>query len=139
MFLRQADELERLLGDTSAARSELLKAQNNPDEVPQVMALEPSASAVPQDQFYLMPIFEARESFDENGQPLQLLNVASIDPGSSARSSEPKAAGMATSSDAFRTAVVLVVDTSVSSSPISIRCARWCTSCMDRSRAVRAG
>ncbi|MCP3748608.1 serine/threonine-protein kinase [Pseudomonas sp. SBB6] len=117
MFLRQADELERLLGDTSAARSELLKAQNNPDEVPQVMALEPSASAVPQDQFYLMPIFEARESFDENGQPLQLLNVASIDPGSSARSSEPKAAGMATSSDAFRTAVVLVVDTSVSMQP----------------------
>ncbi|CAK9892380.1 MULTISPECIES: serine/threonine-protein kinase [Pseudomonas] len=117
MFLRQADELERLLGDTSAARAELLKAQNNPDEVPQVMALEPGASAVPQDQFYLMPIFEARESFDENGQPLQLLNVASIDPGSSARSSEPKAAGVASSSDAFRTAVVLVVDTSVSMQP----------------------
>ncbi|MNM20695.1 Serine/threonine-protein kinase StkP [compost metagenome] len=117
MFLRQSDELERLLGDTSAARAELLKAQNTPDAVPQVMALEPSASAVPQDQFYLMPIFEARESFDENGQPLQLLNVASIDPGSSARSSQPKAAGMASSSDAFRTAVVLVVDTSVSMQP----------------------
>lgn len=117
MFLRQADELERLLGDTSAARAELLKAQNNPDEVPQVMALEPSASAVPQEQFYLMPIFEARESFDENGQPLQLLNVASIDPGNSAPAGEAKAAGMATSGDAFRTAVVLVVDTSVSMQP----------------------
>ncbi|WP_259764908.1 hypothetical protein, partial [Pseudomonas protegens] len=44
------------------------------------------ASAVPQEQFYLLPIFDAKESFDENGQPVQLLNVASIDPGNSPQS-----------------------------------------------------
>ncbi|MHC6223458.1 serine/threonine-protein kinase [Pseudomonas sp. X10] len=118
MFLRQADDVQRLLGDTAAARDELLKAQNSPDQAPEVVALEPAENAVPQDQFYLMPIFDARESFDENGQPVQLLNIASIDPGSGVRASEPKAAGVtAADPNAFRTAVVLVVDTSVSMQP----------------------
>lgn len=120
MFLREPGQVETLLGDTPAARAQLLKAQNNPDDNGQVLALEPAASAVPANQFYLLPIFESRESFDENGQPVQLLNVASIDPGSTplpvarpAASSVPVAAH----SDAFRTAVVLVVDTSVSMQP----------------------
>ncbi|BCQ72158.1 serine/threonine protein kinase [Pseudomonas sp. Eqa60] len=123
MFVRQASELERLLADPAAAKNLLLKAQKNPQDEQQVLALEPNASAVPQDQFYLLPIFDSKESFDENGQPVQLLNVASIDPGNSPQSisdssgkrlpaNTPPAAG-----DAFRTAVVLVVDTSVSMQP----------------------
>ncbi|SCZ70088.1 MULTISPECIES: serine/threonine-protein kinase [unclassified Pseudomonas] len=123
MFVRQASELERLLADPAAAKNLLLKAQKNPQDEQQVLALEPNASAVPQDQFYLLPIFDSKESFDDNGQPVQLLNVASIDPGNSPQSisdssgkrlpaNTPPAAG-----DAFRTAVVLVVDTSVSMQP----------------------
>ncbi|MFO3721680.1 serine/threonine-protein kinase [Pseudomonas sp. HLMP] len=118
MFLRQADDVQRLLDDTGMARDTLLKAQGQPDQVPQVMALEPTASAVPQEQFYLMPIFDFRESFDAEGQPVQLLNIASIDPGASARDSAATAAGVAAGDDkAFRTAIVLVVDTSVSMQP----------------------
>jgi len=118
MFMRQADDVQHLLDDTGKARADLLKAQNEPDEVPQVLALEPAASAVPQNQFYLMPIFDYRESFDADGQPVQLLNVASIDPGASARDSAPKAAGAAVAADnGFRTGIVLVVDTSVSMQP----------------------
>jgi len=123
MFVRQPSELERLLADPAAAKNLLLKAQKNPQDEQQVLALEPNASAVPQDQFYLLPIFDSKESFDDNGQPVQLLNVASIDPGNSPQSisdssgkrlpaNAPPAAG-----DAFRTAVVLVVDTSVSMQP----------------------
>jgi serine/threonine-protein kinase PpkA len=116
MFLRQADDVQRLLDDTAKARDSLLKAQNQPDQVPQVLALEPAASAVPQNQFYLMPIFDYRESFDADGQPVQLLNIASIDPGG--RSPAPKAAGVAMAADnRFRTGIVLVVDTSVSMQP----------------------
>lgn len=119
MFMRQADDLQQLLDDTGKARADLLKAQNQPDQVPQVLALEPAASAVPQNQFYLMPIFDYRESFDADGQPVQLLNVASIDPGASARDSAPKAAGaaLAAADNSFRTGIVLVVDTSVSMQP----------------------
>ncbi|NIE75289.1 protein kinase [Pantoea sp. Ap-967] len=118
MFLRQADDVQRLLDDSGKAREVLQQAQRSPDQVPQVMALEPAASAVPQNQFYLMPIFDYRESFDADGQPVQLLNIASIDPGSDVRSPQPQAAGVAAAGDnAFRTGIVLVVDTSVSMQP----------------------
>nr|WP_277424940.1 serine/threonine-protein kinase [Pseudomonas chlororaphis] len=115
MFLREQSSLERFLADTAQARAALHKAQNEGSVDPQIVALEPVASAIPQDQFYLLPIFQARESFDANGQPVQLLNVASIDPGNTPQG---KAEGAAKAgSDAFRTAIVLVVDTSVSMQP----------------------
>lgn len=118
MFLRQADDVQRLLDDSGKAREVLQQAQRSPDQVPQVLALEPAASAVPQNQFYLMPIFDYRESFDADGQPVQLLNIASIDPGSHVRSPEPASAGVASAADnSFRTGIVLVVDTSVSMQP----------------------
>ncbi|AZF02675.1 Serine/threonine protein kinase PpkA [Pseudomonas orientalis] len=116
MFLRQSGEVEKLLADPAAAKSALAKAQNNREDNQQVLALEPTASAVPQNQFYLLPIFDSKESFDENGQPVQLLNVASIDPGSSAVA-KPSAPAISAHADAFRTAVVLVVDTTVSMQP----------------------
>lgn len=115
MFLRQAGEVEKLLADPASAKKLLLKAQKNPEDNQQVLALEPAASAVPQNQFYLLPIFDAKESFDENGQPVQLLNVASIDPGSAA--AKPATPVLSANADAFRTAVVLVVDTTVSMQP----------------------
>ncbi|MBC3197273.1 serine/threonine-protein kinase [Pseudomonas poae] len=114
MFLRQSGEVEKLLADPSAAKNALANAQKNSDDNQQVLALEPAASAVPQNQFYLLPIFDSKESFDENGQPVQLLNVASIDPGSSAVA---RPAAPAVNADAFRTAVVMVVDTTVSMQP----------------------
>ncbi|AZE92027.1 serine/threonine-protein kinase [Pseudomonas orientalis] len=116
MFLRQSGEVEKLLADPAAAKGVLAKAQNNREDNQQVLALEPTASAVPQNQFYLLPIFDSKESFDENGQPVQLLNVASIDPGSSAVG-KPSAPAISAHADAFRTAVVLVVDTTVSMQP----------------------
>ena len=115
MFMQQAGDVEQLIDRTSQARELLLQAQNEPEQVPQVVALEPTASAVPQDQFYLMPIFDFREAFDAEGQPVQLLNIASIDPGSAARSSEQQPP--ATHDAGFRTGIVLVVDTSVSMQP----------------------
>ncbi|MDO7895588.1 serine/threonine-protein kinase [Pseudomonas citrulli] len=117
MFLRQAGEVEKLLANPSAARNVLLKAQQSPSDNQQVLALEPAASAVPEKQFYLLPIFDFRESLDENGQPVQLLNVASIDPGNTAKAASGNTPILNANADAFRTAVVLVVDTTVSMQP----------------------
>ncbi|WP_053148786.1 serine/threonine-protein kinase [Pseudomonas sp. Pf153] len=117
MFLRQPGEVEKLLANPSNAKNVLLKAQQNPADNQQVLALEPAASAVPQNQFYLLPIFDSRESFDENGQPVQLLNVASIDPGNTPRAASNNTPILTANADAFRTAVVLVVDTTVSMQP----------------------
>ncbi|WP_460132815.1 serine/threonine-protein kinase [Pseudomonas sp. S1_E04] len=116
MFLRQSAEVEKLLADPAAAKAVLAKAQKNREDNGPILALEPSASAVPQNQFYLLPIFDSKESFDENGQPVQLLNIASIDPGSSAVA-KPATPVINANADAFRTAVVLVVDTTVSMQP----------------------
>ncbi|WLG68094.1 serine/threonine-protein kinase [Pseudomonas brassicacearum] len=116
MFLRQPGDVEKLLANPSAAKNVLLKAQQSPQDDQQVLALEPAASAVPQSQFYLLPIFDSRESLDENGQPVQLLNVASIDPGNTPKASSNTPITTA-NADAFRTAVVLVVDTTVSMQP----------------------
>ncbi|PKM14166.1 MAG: serine/threonine protein kinase [Gammaproteobacteria bacterium HGW-Gammaproteobacteria-5] len=115
LFMQQAADVERLIDRTSLAREQLLQAQNDPERVPHVVALEPTSSAVPQDQFYLMPIFDFREAFDAEGQPVQLLNIASIDPGSAAQS--PAEQPTAANDTGFRTGIVLVVDTSVSMQP----------------------
>lgn len=117
MFLRQPGDVEKLLADPSAAKNLLLKTQQNHEDNQHVLALEPAASAVPQNQFYLLPIFDSRESFDENGQPVQLLNVASIDPGNAPKAAANNTPISTANADAFRTAVVLVVDTTVSMQP----------------------
>jgi serine/threonine-protein kinase PpkA len=116
MFVRQASELDKLLANPASAKNLLLAAQKNPQDDSQVLALEPAASAVPQDKFYLLPIFDSRESFDQNGQPVQLLNIASIDPGATPGQTEDRKTKQF-ASDAFRTGIVLVVDTSKSMQP----------------------
>ncbi|MBH3341306.1 protein kinase [Pseudomonas mendocina] len=117
LFMQQAADVENLIDHTSQARELLLQAQNDPEQMPQVVALEPTASAVPQDQFYLMPIFDFREAFDAEGQPVQLLNIASIDPGNAAQSQSSADKPAAATDSGFRTGIVLVVDTSVSMQP----------------------
>ncbi|WP_295472329.1 serine/threonine-protein kinase [uncultured Pseudomonas sp.] len=117
MFLRDPGKLEQLAADPVAARKLLMQAQNDGQDNSQVLALEPAASAVPQDQFYLLPIFDSKESFDEDGQPVQLLNIASIDPGNLPQKTGGDQPRAVASANAFRTAVVLVVDTSVSMQP----------------------
>lgn len=117
MFLRQPSMLEQLLSDPNAARKLLQRAQQDREDNQQVLALEPAGSAVSQERFYLLPIFDFRESMDENGQPVQLLNVASIDPGSQAPKNGDGQPQKTAPSDNFRTGIVLVVDTSVSMQP----------------------
>lgn len=118
MFLDSASAVETLLGDTAQARTTLHRAQFENQVAEQIVALEPVDSAIPQEQFYLLPIFESRETYDNNGLPVQLLNVASIDPGDSEAvlgddsQSQPRYQG-----EQFRTGIVLVVDTSVSMQP----------------------
>ncbi len=115
MFLKDAATVERLLADPAQARDTLHKARFEKADV-QVVALEPGDSAVPQDSFYLLPIFASRESFDASGQPVQLLDVASIDPGD-APQTRGEGGVPAAGGDSFRTGIVLVVDTSVSMQP----------------------
>ncbi|NQD93103.1 protein kinase [Pseudomonas sp. CrR25] len=115
MFLDSANAVEQFLGDTAQARSALHQAQFEKKIAPEIVALEPVDSAIPQEQFYLLPIFASREGFDGSGLPVQLLNVASIDPGDA---EAVMGDGSQTYQNGqFRTGIVLVVDTSVSMQP----------------------
>lgn len=115
MFMKDAATVESLLNDQAAAQATLNRAVAG-GEGP-VLALEPVKNAIPAEQFYLLPIFDAKESFDANGQPVQLLNVASIDPGTSKAPGAQVVGAKSANPDAFRTGIVLVVDTSVSMQP----------------------
>ena len=77
----------------------------------ELMALEPMNTAVPQDRFYLLPIFNFSEAFTPGGQPVSLLQVASIDPGNGLQTQT------APPPRALKTAMVFVIDTTLSMDP----------------------
>ncbi|MND30815.1 Serine/threonine-protein kinase PrkC [compost metagenome] len=116
MFLKDAAAVERYLADPTTARTDLRQVQVEGSGAADIVAVEPAESAIPQEQFYLLPIFDSRETFDANGLPVQLLNVASIDPGDEAGQVVGDGSQRYATDD-FRTGIVLVVDTSVSMQP----------------------
>jgi serine/threonine-protein kinase PpkA len=73
-----------------------------PDNYP-VLAMEPPEKAVSRRRFYLMPIFQTVELFEG----VKFLEVASIDPGSAELVSDSE----------LRTAIVFVIDTTISMKP----------------------
>lgn len=74
-----------------------------------VLAMEPQATAVAKNRFYLMPVLEMDDQF---GEATKLLRVASIDPGS-----PPQAAAQNSASKELRTGLVFVIDTTISMKP----------------------
>ena len=72
------------------------------DEFP-ILAVEPQEEAVSRQRFYLMPIFQTVELFEG----VKFLEVASIDPGSWELPGNPE----------LRTAIVFVIDTTISMKP----------------------
>ena len=76
--------------------------QSEPNKFP-ILAMEPQEEAVSRQRFYLMPIFQTVELFEG----VKFLEVASIDPGSWELSVNSE----------LRTAVVFVIDTTISMKP----------------------
>jgi serine/threonine-protein kinase PpkA len=114
-FFKERPALERALGAASQtdmdnllneSRRYLAGGARAPDSFP-LAAVEPTATAVPRDRFYLMPIFQAVEPFEG----VKALEVASIDPGAKA------AENRAITDQPLRTGIVYVVDTTISMGP----------------------
>jgi len=85
-----------------------------------VVAKEPELAVDQREQFYLLPIFEARELYTQAGEPLRLLRVASVtkqaETEASTEASEqpsPTVSGL----QAFNAAVVFVIDSTISMGP----------------------
>jgi serine/threonine-protein kinase PpkA len=94
-----ADEAAKLASKFTAITSENMK---KPEDFP-IMATEPRQEAVSRQRFYLMPIFQTVELFEG----VKFLEVASIDPGSWELPGNSE----------LRTAIVFVIDTTISMKP----------------------
>ncbi|MEJ2513053.1 MAG: VWA domain-containing protein [Anaerolineales bacterium] len=112
LFFNNLKSLEQVAG--SASPGELVKQLTSNftdfqsgrlsgvDEFP-ILAVEPQEEAVSRQRFYLMPIFQTVELFEG----VKFLEVASIDPGSWELPGNPE----------LRTAIVFVIDTTISMKP----------------------
>lgn len=134
MFVDDRAPLEQVVGDADPASivrawfAKVRAAQGRAVPGVPVVAVEPVDTAVAADRFYLLPIFDQAEAYTSDGQPVTLLKVASVDPGSAAPATTVAAnAPVAVGGDgrAFKTGIVFVMDTTLSMDPY-----------IDRARAI---
>ncbi len=117
LFFRTQNPLTAVLNDSAPAprvRTLLDQAQAakaGKASAGELVALEPQDAAVSQNRFYLLPIFNFSEAYTPGGQPVELLQVASIDPGSGLQTLT------AAPPRALKTAMVFVIDTTLSMGP----------------------
>ena len=112
LFFNDLESLEKVAGSPSpadrganlASQFTAIKSGNmpQPEDFP-IMAMEPPEEAVSRQRFYLMPIFQTVELFEG----VKFLEVASIDPGSWELPDNSE----------LRTAIVFVIDTTISMKP----------------------
>jgi serine/threonine-protein kinase PpkA len=112
LFFKDLDSLEKVAGSPSPADeaaklatqfTEISEGQMDPPGGFPIIAMEPQQEAVSRQRFYLMPIFQTVELFEG----VKFLEAASIDPGS----------WELTGNSELRTAVVFVIDTTISMKP----------------------
>ena len=109
LFFKNLDFLERVAASDSpgematrmASEFAAIKSgkMSRPDQFP-ILAIEPPEEAVSRKRFYLMPIFQTVQLFEG----VKFLKIASIDPGS----------GLLPDESDLRTAIVFIIDTTIS-------------------------
>ncbi|MCF8079787.1 MAG: VWA domain-containing protein [Desulfobacterales bacterium] len=127
LFFQTLEDLNRVAGSDDPAREaaaladrfeSLEKSDRSPPEGFPIMAMEPSEEAVSRDRFYLMPIFHTAELYEG----VKFLEVASIDPGTWRIPLEEE----------LRTAIVFVMDTTISMKPYIDRTRKAVQNIFDR-------
>ena len=112
LFFKDLDALEKVAGSPSPADeaaklatqfTDITAGKTAAPEDFSIIAMEPQQEAVSRQRFYLMPIFQTVELFEG----VKFLEAASIDPGS----------WELTGNSELRTAVVFVIDTTISMKP----------------------
>ena len=112
LFFKDLDALEKVAGSPSPADeaaklatqfTNITAGKTAASEDFPIIAMEPQEEAVSRQRFYLMPIFQTVELFEG----VKFLEAASIDPGS----------WELTGNSELRTAVVFVIDTTISMKP----------------------
>ncbi|WP_304299642.1 vWA domain-containing protein [Chromatium okenii] len=113
-------ESERVVSEIEQLRSAIRSGQP-PADFP-VLAQEPETYIDPNQQFYLLPILGFEETYLESGHTAMLLNVAAATLQAGAPDVAPHSVqGVAKPASDYRTAVVFVIDTTISMGPYIAR------------------
>lgn len=109
LFFHRFSELNTLVrsADMRSALDRLLQNAAAPDGP--LLAVEPKDVAVPKKHFYLMPIFDFSDEYEQHN--LRLLNIGVVDPGAAPAASEPAVP------QRFSAGVAFIVDTTISMGP----------------------
>ncbi len=113
LFFREMETLKDLCATGSISRQmeEFKAAAGRGTDDPRIVAIEPENSSVDQNRFYIMPILDTKELYEE----IKFLRVASIDPGSIAKKMQGIGTGAAGGKP--RTGIAIVMDTTISMGP----------------------
>ena len=128
LFFDDREEAQGLVDaeDPAMAIAPIMAELDKTGKATGVVAKEPELAVDQQQRFYLLPIFESEELYTQAGEPLRVLNVASVSAQDDSRSQEadssgapdPNAKGAQQSSiKAFSAAVVFVIDSTISMGP----------------------
>lgn len=129
LFFKDKQTIEALVDSEvpSAAFEPLVESLDKTGRAPGVLAREPDFAVTQQKNFYLLPIFEAEELYTQAGDPLRVLNVASVSQSDqtneaakqrgAGKEEEKEAAAVQSSLQAFSAAVVFVIDSTISMGP----------------------
>ena len=127
LFFESREKAEALVDAErpASAIEPILTQIDQTGRAPGILAKEPELAVDQRQSFYLLPIFEAEELYTQAGEPLRLLNVASVtkqddseEVAAEQSSDSSKASDDRISSlQAFSAAVVFVIDTTISMGP----------------------
>lgn len=132
LFFRQKDTLEQILAapDAKPILKPIREKLAGKGRDPRVVAQEPEYAVDLQQNFYLLPVLGAEETFTENGFQVRMLNVASVsksdsdkkapakaEPASAAKPSEKQQPPQENMLKGFSAAVVFVIDSTISMGP----------------------
>lgn len=123
LFFEHREQLEDLLLQPDrGARLDTLQAQlQRTGQADGVLAREPSVAIDPQRRFYLLPVLSGEEIMTPDGQVVRLLEVASLNASRAAGPATDRSLAMtdatASAAGTLRTAVVFVIDTTISMRP----------------------
>ena len=122
LFFKDKKTLEQIVDAEMPAKivEPIVTTLNNTGKAPGVVAKEPELAVDQQKNFYLLPIFEAEELYTQAGEPLRVLNVASVSKQTDSQPAKPSTSSSTdnqTSLKAFSAAVVFVIDSTISMGP----------------------
>ena len=119
LFFENRKKLEELVDAPSPrdAIKPLLDQIERDGKAPGILAREPELAVLQQKNFYLLPIFEAQELYTQAGEPLRVLQVASVTRDDEQPAKPKPAASTQSTLKAFTAAVVFVIDSTISMGP----------------------